>query len=102
MIHLKDKSTQWLLPIWNICHNKKFSSFQLVTFEINAIINNSFLFQLVAMNIYLKQLWELSEPIDFFVLYFLIALKEPVQINCKKDCPFMEDTWISTFSWNIY
>ena len=57
------------------------------------------MFQLVAMNIYRKQLlrgvsWNQLNSENTEVVYPLNALKEPVQINCKKACSVMEQPWI--------
>ena len=52
--------------------------------------NQNSLFQLVAMNIYWKQAlgdvpWNQFNSENIEILYLLSALKEPVQIDCKKN-----------------
>ena len=72
MIHGKNKSTQW---------------FQVGTFKIYVIANrSSLLLLLVAMNINLKHSltsvsWSQLKSKNIETLYFLKALKEPVQID---------------------
>ena len=73
-----------MIAFKNICYNK-----------------NSLLFQVVVMNIYQKQSlrdvpWNQLESENIEILYLLCVSKEPVQINCRKACFFMEQAWIST------
>ena len=58
------------------------------------------------MNIYMKQSlkgvpWNQLKSENVETLYLLSALKEPVQMDCKKACSVMEQTIISTFCWLI-
>ena len=85
---------------------KKVYLFQLIAFKIEAIIKDSLLLQLVAMNIYWQQSlrdvpWNQFNSENIEILYLLSALKEPVQIDCKKACSVMEQAWISTFCRHI-
>ena len=97
-------SSLWAFFLVNI-------SVTLFHVKFNFSNKDSLLFQLVAMNIYQKQLtrgvpWNQLKSENIEILYLLSTLKEPVQINNKKSSMLcygaMEQAWRSKLCQHIY